>query len=135
MNELVDLFFDEETIIEPPIIIEPKTPPNTPIMEKVMNLGFITYWNHTDNDLSKYTHLSYAFLDIDDNGMPNYKNVNNIKLPWNYSGKKGLSIGGSVGSGKVMRILKDNEKRRRFIRNVIDNMKNDGFSYLNYDLE
>ena len=109
---------------------------DSPVIEEPddkMNLGYYTYWNKTGKDLSRYTHITYAFLDIEDNGNPNSTEIDTIQI--DFDGMKGISIGGSVGSNKVMRILQDNRKRKRFIERVLTSMSNSGFDYINYDLE
>ncbi len=138
LNELVDLLFDdsEAPIIEPPIIIEePQTPPNS-IDEGKMNLGFITHWNKTNNDLSNYTHLSLAFLDVVGKGELYHKQtIDKINIPSYYKGKVGVSIGGSVDSNRIMKILDNKQYRTNFIKNVIEYCIGNNIDYINYDLE
>ena len=131
---LVDELLDtDEPVIEENIDSETESVESI-ILDGKMNLAYMPFWNKNNNSLSEYTHISLAFLDINEDGTPNSNEIDKIDLG-DYKGKVGLSLGGYTWSNRIMNVLRDDRKRNVFIRSILKYIDDKGYNYISYDLE
>lgn len=136
IDDLIDIFFNEEEDLSTDQGEESEESEEVELDDINIIVGYVPYWKPTENILNKekYTHLTYAFMDIEDDGTPNLKEIDKLSH-FIFNGEIGISVGGWNGRYRTMGILDNPKNRTNFIQKVLDIITERRYDYLSYDLE